>query len=109
MKPPRTIDVGPYRLEVVVSETAIDRKSIERGAELIGRFEGDSQKITLSPNLAFDMLRETLLHEILHGLLMPLELDDKEEERIILTLSPSLLDLFRRNPKLIRFILEERP
>lgn len=108
MKPPRHVDVGPYRYRIVVGTAAIDRKSVEMGSELVGKYDGVAQTITLDPTLRFDGVRDTLLHELLHALLVPLELDDKEEERIIQQLSPALLDLLRRNPKLARYLLAER-
>lgn len=106
MKPPRTVTLGPYRLEIVVDGAALDRKSVEFEAELSGKFDLPAQRVILSPTLAPDVLRETLLHELLHGLLVPLELGHKREERIVLTLAPALLDTLRRNPTLVRFLLE---
>lgn len=108
VKAPRHVDVGPYRYKVVLDRAAIDRKSVEFEHALDGKFDLVGQTITLSPELGFDGLRDTLLHELLHALLVTLELDGKKEERIVLALAPLLLDTLRRNPKLVRFLLGER-
>lgn len=109
MKPPRHVDIGPYRYRVVVDGAAIDRKSVEFEHALDGKFDGHNQTLTISPALGFDGVRDTLLHEILHGVLVPLELNETKEERVVLFLAPALLDLLRRNGDLVAFLLKDRP
>jgi hypothetical protein len=52
--------------------------------------------------------REILLHEILHALLatsgVASEMGEKREEGLVRALSPWLLDLLQRNPRLVSYL-----
>lgn len=54
-------------------------------------------------------IRDTLLHECMHGICVDLNLNfaDGEEEQIIRGFTPWLLMLLRDNPDVVAFLLEE--
>lgn len=99
MKPPRHIQVGPFRYRVRVDQ--IDD---------CGTTDPDRLTITLRESNPSDVQRETLLHEVLHAVLancgLAKELGDDQEEHVVRALSPILLDTFDRNPRLVDFLLE---
>lgn len=55
------------------------------------------------------MLRDTMLHEVLHTCTRMVGLDeelgDKTEEQVVARLT-ALLDVLRRNPKLVSFLVQ---
>lgn len=73
----------------------------------VGRVRLTRQRILIAERLAERQERDTLLHEVLHGLfgLVGLISDDSEEERIVGTLTPLLLDTLRRNPQLVEYLV----
>lgn len=110
-KLPASIQIGPYLVTVTRGQAAIDRQSITSGSRLAGHFDPEAQRITLDPALGPDMLAETLLHEVMHGVSeavgKPLGTDGEDEERMIRALAPVLLDTLRRNPSLAAFLLSD--
>jgi hypothetical protein len=101
----RTVQVGPNRYRVVLDQAAIDRIGAEGGTDLLGDTDREKLVITLSPGAAEDVVRETLLHEVLHAVFdvtgLGHEIGNKREEALIRRLSPALLDVIRRNPRLM--------
>jgi len=67
-----------------------------------GEIHGDEQRIRIADGIGPDKERETLLHEVLHGIsiLMASELD----ERQIRTISNGLYAVLQENPQLVRFL-----
>jgi len=76
--------------------------------EAVGTILLTTQSIVVARDLAGDQERDTVLHEVLHGLvrIVGLVKDDDEEERIVATLAPILLDALRANPALVRYLTE---
>lgn len=73
----------------------------------VGTIRLTPQRITIAGSMGPDQARDTLLHEVLHGLLRIVNLipDDKEEERVVVALAPLLLDALRRNPGLVEYLV----
>lgn len=113
MKPPKTIVVGPITYTVSTDRADLNAVVVKEGESLVGHVDHDAQTITLHDELGRDALAETLWHEVLHGIFdqvgIATELGPADEEKMIRRLSPATLDTLRRNPKLVRFLLEERP
>lgn len=108
MKPPPWVQIGPKRYVVSVDQAAIDAKSVAKGDDLTGHLNVQEQTIYLAPGVEHDSTAETLLHEVLHGCFMTGEpLSDDDEERSCILLGHMLLDVLRRNPRLVSFLLAE--
>lgn len=107
---PKTVTIGPFKCSVVCTEYAIEKASLEEGVELDGQWQPRSQVIVIRPGMAADQEAETLVHEVLHGLMemigaeleVPLEID---REGLVTKLSPVLLDTLRRNPQMVRYLV----
>lgn len=104
--PPR-IQVGPHTYDVEFDEQRC------RDLELRGRSDQNTLTFLLHPGLPESMVRETVLHELLHAVLSiqgvdvtdePL-LTSENEERLVRCLAPLLLDTLRRNPRLATWLL----
>lgn len=107
---PKLINVGPFKCTVVRTEEAIQKASLEAGVELDGQWQARSLTIVIRPDLAADLEAETLVHEVLHVLfaIAGVEDDAGEQEAIVTRLSPLLLDTLRRNPLMVRYLLERQ-
>jgi hypothetical protein len=107
---PRSLKAGPFDIKVDVSKKAQERVDRDTEGPLYGMWDGKSATILLSTRAADTIMRETLVHEILHAVL---ELsgassvhikDSDEEEGIVRSIAPMLLDVLRRNPKLVDYL-----
>jgi hypothetical protein len=107
---PDQVLVGPYRYTVVLSQPAVDAASREASAHLCGSADHLAQKISLSPKLGPDARAEVLLHECIHAIFEQTKLDAGLKfdvaERLVEVLGYSVLDLLRRNPKLVAFLTD---
>jgi hypothetical protein len=103
-KAPRNILIGHAYYTVKYD------KSLNANAGALGVTGTETQQIHLDPQMGPDVERETLLHECLHGCWYQTLLDrqyrDKQEEDIIYTMAPKILELLRSNPELVEFLLE---
>ena len=106
---PESIRVGPYRFTIECSETAILRVSIASKGNRMGEMNSSNLTLTIKPDMPPDQLADTLLHEVLHAVLYTVgtTLEDEEQERIVGTISPMLLDTLRRNPMLVAYLLDQ--
>lgn len=105
---PRTVHVGPMTYTVTTDKTDLLKATVDQRSPLFGWSCERTQVIGLDPNQADGSKRDTLLHECLHqinvltGLVV--DWDREEEEKIVRRLTPALLDLLRRNPKLVAYL-----
>lgn len=103
---PRQIRIGPYRYTVTVHDDWLMDED--------GRHWGDCCNSTLVirvGNVASitdpAFLAATLLHEILHGLWYTRDIGTKpREEAIVANFEKGLIDLFRDNPDLVKWLAE---
>lgn len=102
MKPPSRITVvgHEYRLAPSLKPDL----GVGDGTELAGHWDGSSSLITLAQSLSASVMRETVLHEVLHALARYTNTAGLNE-RTISQVCPSLLDTLRRNRKLTEFLL----
>ncbi len=108
LDPPRAVMVGPHIYDVRTS-AALVRDMRADGEH--GRCRPAELTIDLDPEHPLTVVAETLLHEIVHACLSGAgvsaalaEIDDALEERIVLAVSPLLLDVLRSNPELVTFL-----
>lgn len=108
---PDGIQVGPHRYSVSCDRNALNAAGIAMSSDLLGHSDHKTLAITLADDLAPSAKRDTLLHEVLHAAFdqtsIAHDIGDKEEERLILRLSPVLLDVLRRNPELVAYLVDE--
>lgn len=106
---PRSVIVGPFRYTISRNRAAIAAAAKERGEELEGCLQAHKLLLLVSPDMPEERQAEAMLHELLHaicdatGLTVPL--GHKAEERVVAAMSPALLDMLRRNPKLVAYLL----
>lgn len=109
---PKAVTVGPHTYTIEVSE-----RRTKDGDGKYGWSDHHVTEIVLDPGQAPSQLRDTLLHETLHAVMNligvgkgdPPLLDYAAEERLVNALSPLLLDMLRRNPPLVDFLLSDQP
>lgn len=110
MKPPKTVEIGPHTYRVVVDKNAVAHDSVRNGSEVLGYCTTAEQRISIQPDQGPSMLRDTVLHEVLHALFDLTGLagthSDDDEERIIRPFATALLDCLRRNPTLVAYLTE---
>lgn len=101
MRLPRLIRVGAYRYAV----------TFKKGMGRLGETDSNKGTITLQPGQGPDYLADTLLHEVLHACwwrtfaATGLEfVSQPQEESIIAALTPTLLEVLRDNPVLVKFL-----
>lgn len=106
---PDRIKVGPFDIDVVLDQAAIDRKGVESHEDLLGRFEARELTILLAPGQAPQMLAETLMHEVLHACSAAAgnPLDHGAEEALVSAISPQLFGVLRANPALLEFLTSD--
>jgi hypothetical protein len=108
---PSVIRVGPRRYKVTSDRTRMGRLSRTERADLQGFTDHRALTIDIDPNQAPDEKADTLLHEVIHTVTNLTGLngdwDAETEERVVNRLSPALLDVLRRNPTLVTYLLEE--
>lgn len=104
---PGAIIVGPAVYEVVLDKAEMNAVCREEMRDLLGSTSHRKLVITIDPDQAPGCMRDTLLHECLHTLAMTTDAFDsrEQEEAGVGRLSPVLLDLLRRNPGLVSYLL----
>lgn len=96
---PRQLRIGPMTWSVTLDPLLSDA---------VGETRAQKLTIRLAPGQAPDYERDTLLHEVMHAILIhnALELEHDFEEKLCLTLAPALLDTLRRNPRLRAYLFD---
>lgn len=99
MKPDTVTIIGqPFAIEFV---PASDARFIKDG---VGRTIPGEQRLLIADGQAPAQERDTVLHEVLHGCIRIVK-SDAEDEEIVGTLAPVLLDVLRKNPELTKWLL----
>jgi hypothetical protein len=78
------------------------------GAGAWGSFDPARAKILLDTRRPPAIIAETLVHELMHGLIhdAALDFEDDDEEALVKRLSPRLAALISDNPLVVRWISE---
>ncbi len=102
---PKKLKIG----HVVV--TVIKEKGLGDKAGVAGICGEDTQTIHFDADLGPDIERETVLHESLHHIWHQSTLDklftDEQEEQVVWTLAPWLMQLIHDNPKFVEFLCQQ--
>lgn len=111
LKPPTHIKVGAAVYRVKSSKRAWKRRLSKSGEAHTTRGATSVHKHTIwtDPSGAEALVRETLLHEVLHALFDDsgwFAEDDENEEAIIRALSPRLYAVLVENPLLVAYLSE---
>lgn len=108
-KIPDHVDVGPYCYTITVDELARHRAQESAQTILLGHTNHDDLTVIINEKMSASLARETLLHEMLHTVNEVTGLRAKwgnaKEERIVRRTSPILLELLRRNPGLVAYLM----
>jgi hypothetical protein len=91
---PLDVKIGPYQIVIDQHEGYWNKDDIR----VYGEFDERASTINIDVDASPEIIRETLLHEILHAILGMYERDD---EALVRLLSPMLLQVLRDNPKLV--------
>lgn len=95
MKLPKKINFGSCHYTIGWMDRVYAEAHNQKGE--CDRFKNE---ITIHPDLPDDMMKETLLHEIMHANFYLGAVDGGDEEKIVSILSERLRVVFRLNPKL---------
>lgn len=103
---PKTIYVGPDDYEVCIKKPSeMDRD------RLLGETDTSNTEIAINGKQSRSSTQNTILHETLHaifwssGLNRATEMDI--EEKVILTITPWVIQVLRDNPRLVAYLLEK--
>lgn len=105
---PDAIQIGPFAYSVWRDQALMDKARAEaESSELVGQTNHHTLRILVDPETAAGVQRESLLHEVLHGvcLVAGWRGGKRTQERVLEELGPVLLDTLRRNPALVRALL----
>ncbi len=101
---PTRVKVGPhmYRVTAVPDVGHVVHDGDE---DLLGHVDHRSGEITLGTDMSASQKQDTLLHELLHAVL---DLLGRDDEALVRLMTPPLLDLLQRNPKLVEYLMQRR-
>lgn len=97
--PPKEVHLSPHTYRVVLVPDGVLDDTGRYGHASIQRLV-----VALDDGQPTTQMADTLLHELSHGMLASLGLDDELEERVALVLGPALLRLVFDNPELIDYL-----
>lgn len=96
--PPNTVVVGPLTYQLAL-ETLGDDQGVSDTSALT---------ITIDDGLAHDRMVDTVVHEAIHAIVdavgQPFA-DEATEERFVSAFAPYVVDMLRRTPGLVEFIV----
>lgn len=112
--PPKKVQVGPFNLDVQFVDNVAEKitetdEPAVAGAPIFGALVLKDQAIYLSDKQKGDTLADTLLHEVMHAVWAVVggwAYTEADEERIVSMLTGTLLDTFRRNKELTKFLFD---
>lgn len=96
--PPKTIKFLHLNIPIIAGETT--------DPDSLGEWHANKAEIHYDPNTTGHVLKETILHEMLHAVCEHSGLDPDEHETIIRSISPLLLHTLKENPKFIAWLVE---
>lgn len=102
---PKNITIGPLVFAVTDDTAAYYRVSVELGATTWGRILYAKGRIILDPEQNEAHKRYALLHEVLHGCWHTGNRSHKNDEKALRAIAAPLLDVLRKNPDLVAYLL----
>lgn len=94
MEIPRYLRIGPFNYVVETHEGYWNKDDIR----VYGEVDERASTINLDVDASADVIRDSIVHEILHAILL---MYDKDDEDLVRLLAPMLLQVMRDNPKLM--------
>lgn len=91
---PRYLKVGPFTYTIELHD-GYWNKDNER---VYGETDERTATIHLDVDASSEMIRDSILHEVLHTILL---MYDKDDEDLVRLLAPMLLGFMRDNPKMM--------
>ena len=104
---PEKVTIGPLVFRVTDDTAEHNQGVVEDLHDTYGRIRYSKGLIILDPNQTDAHKRITLLHEIMHGCWHLGDRSHKNDEKAIRSLTAPLLDVLRRNPDLVAYLLAE--
>ncbi len=80
----------------------------EDGNSALGLTYPDDKIIKISNTQNEQSKQETLMHELLHACIGDFDIEDDLEERLILHISPRLMDLLDNNRNILSYLVREK-
>ena len=80
------------------------------GVEVNGLIKPSQIEIHIGNSLPKQFYCKTLMHEIVHAIMLnySLDIDEAEEERFVDCMASGVLTVMRDNPDLVKFFMEEK-
>jgi hypothetical protein len=75
-------------------------------SDSLGEWHANKAEIHYDPDTTATVLRETILHEMLHAVCDHSGLDPEEHETIIRSISPLILHVLQENPKFVSWLIK---
>lgn len=108
-KVPATLKIGPFNYDIVLDAAQHNAFRVKDGQDLdsIGNTDTAGQKIYIQSDLPYEVLSETLLHEIMHAIYYNSAIEhmkEPSEEVIVSLISIGLFSVLKENPKLVEYL-----
>jgi hypothetical protein len=97
----------PQEVNILGFPYSISEVSEEESPNALGTCNGDEYAITIRGGLNTLCTADTLLHEVLHGILacQGRQEDEETEERFVRSLATGLVSVLKNNPEFGRWLL----
>jgi Zn-dependent peptidase ImmA (M78 family) len=99
----KTIKIGPFDYSVKMYD--VIKFDADEGEKYVtfGTINPGTQEISLIKGMTAQNERLTLLHEVVHGIFQNIGMVEQDES-LVSALSNNLMDVIKRNPKLIDYL-----
>jgi hypothetical protein len=91
---PRYLKVGPFNYTVELHDGYWNKDDIR----VYGEVDERSATIHLDVDASPEVIRDSIVHEVIHAILL---MYDRDDEDLVRLLAPMLLQIMRDNPKLM--------
>lgn len=103
---PDTVTIGPIDYTITDDTVTHAMRVVSSSCDPWGEIDYGAGLIVLRPGQSPAHQRLVLVHEILHGCYHVTTRDHEDDEAAVLALAGPLLDVLRRNPALVAFLVE---
>ena len=91
---PRYLRIGPFNYTVELHDGYWNKDDVR----VYGEVDERACTINLDVDASPEVVRDSIVHEIIHAILM---MYDKDDEELVRLLAPMLLQVMRDNPRLM--------
>lgn len=99
----KEIFISPYKFKVIYEEHLKITSNKSKNSELFGYIDFDNETIYIDPRISETMIKTTLVHEIIHGILFRAGFLNHDEHYVD-AIAKGFIDLINCNPDLIEFL-----